>query len=162
MSSWLALAGLRARLLRRAGDGGVRTLTDPLIRETAKELSSRFALCPAQSHIIHIHQLHGHGYDATISRTSIGGLPRCDKGKLLNTRSVQNLVRKHVGAADKTEAISLHVIRHTVVTNIVLNEAPLLILQRLLGHSNSKATVRCIRYAEEFAAITHQHNTLLI
>jgi hypothetical protein len=94
----------------------VRTLTDPLARETARELSSRFALCPPQSNIIHIHQLHGHGYDATISRTSIGGLPRCDKGKLLNTRSGQNLVRKHVGAAGKTEAISLHVIRHTVVT----------------------------------------------
>lgn len=116
----------------------MRTLTDPLVRETAKELSSRFALCSPQSHIIHIHQLHGHGYDATISRTSIGGLPICDKDKLLNTRSVQNIVRKYVGAAGKTEAISLHVIRHTVVTNIALNEAPLLILQRLLGHSTPR------------------------
>jgi hypothetical protein len=94
----------------------VRTLTDPRIRETAKELSSRFAVCPPQSHIIHLHQLHGHqlhghGYDATISRTSIGGLPRCDKDKLLNTRSVQSIVRNYVGAAGKTEAISLHVIR---------------------------------------------------
>ena len=131
----------------------MRTLTDLLVRETAKELSSRFALCSPQSHIIHIHQLHGYGYDATISRTSIGGLPICDKDKLLNTHSVQNLVRKYVGAAGKAEAISLHVIRHTVVNNIALNEAPLLI---------SKTTVRCIRHAEEVAAITHQHNTLLI
>jgi hypothetical protein len=89
----------------------VRTLTDPRIRETAKELSSRFAVCPPQSNIIHLHQLHGHGYDATISRTSIGGLPRCDKDKLLNTRSVESIVRRYVGAAGKTEAISLHVIR---------------------------------------------------
>jgi site-specific recombinase XerD len=126
----------------------VRTLTDLRIRETAKELSNRFALCSPQSHIIHIHQLHGHGYDATISRTSIRGLSRCDKGKLLNTRSVQNKVGKYVDAAGKTEAIWLHVIRHTVVTNTALNEAPLLILQRLLGHSNSKTTVRCIRRAE--------------
>jgi integrase len=120
------------------------------------------ALCPPESHIIHIHQLHGHGYDATISRTSIGGLPRCDKGKLLNTRPLQNIVRKYVGAASKTEAVSLHVIRHAVGTNIALNEAPLLIFQRLLGHSNSKTTLRCIRHAEEFAARTRQHNTLLI
>jgi integrase len=125
----------------------VRTLTDPRIRETGNELSSRFALFSPQSHIIHLHQLHGHGYDGTISRTSIGGLPRCDKDKLLNTRSVQNIVRKYGGAAGKTEAISLHVIRHTVVTNIALNEAPLLILQRLLGHSHSTITVRCIRHA---------------
>jgi integrase len=125
----------------------VRTLTDPRIRETGKELSSRFALCPPQSHIILLQQLHGHGYDGTISRTSIGGLPRCDKDKLLNTRSVQNIVRKYVGAAGKTKAISLHVIRHTVVTYIALNEAPLFILQRSLGHSHSATTVRCIRHA---------------
>jgi hypothetical protein len=116
----------------------VRTLTDPRIWETAKELSSRFALCSPQRHIIQIHQLHGHGSDATISRTSIGGLPRCDKDKLLDSRSVQNIVRKYVGAAGKTEAISLHVIRHTVVTNIALNEAPLLILQRLLCQSTPR------------------------
>jgi integrase len=140
----------------------VRTLTDPRIRQTAKELSIRFALCPPQSNIIHIHQSHGHGYYATISRTSIGGLPRCDKGKLLNTCSVQNIVKKYVGAAGKTEAISLHFIRHTVDTNIALNEAPLLIFQRLLGHSNSKTTLRYIRHAKEFAARTHRHYTLLI
>ena len=140
----------------------MRTLTDPRLRQTAKELSIRFALCSPQSHIIHIHQVHSHGYIATISRTSIGGLPRCDKGKLLNTRSVQNIVRRYVGAAGKTEAISLHFIRHTVGTNIALNEAPLLIFQRLLGHSNSKTTLRYLRHAEEFAARTLQHNTLLI
>jgi integrase/recombinase XerD len=75
---------------------------------------------------------------------------------------VHNIVRKYVGAAGKTEAISLHFIRHTVGTNIALNEAPLLIFQRLLGHSNSKITLRYIRYAEELAARIHQHNTLLI
>jgi hypothetical protein len=71
----------------------VRTFTDPHIRQTAKELSIRFALFPPQSHIIHIHLLHGRGYNATISRTSIGGLPKCDKGKLLTTRSAHNIVR---------------------------------------------------------------------
>ena len=60
--------------------------------------------------------------------------------------SVQNIVRKYVGAAGKTEAISLHLIRHTVGTNIALNETPLLIFRR----------------AEEFTARTHQHNTLLV
>jgi site-specific recombinase XerD len=75
---------------------------------------------------------------------------------------VQSIVRKYVGAAGKIEAISLHVIRHAVVTNIALNEAPRLILQRLLGQSNSKTTVRCIRHAGEFAARSHQHNSLLI
>jgi site-specific recombinase XerD len=76
--------------------------------------------------------------------------------------SVQNIVKKYVGAAGKTEAISLHFIRHTVDTNIALNEAPLLIFQRLLGHSNSKTTLRYIRHAKEFAARTHRHYTLLI
>src|SRR5918992_3925481 len=52
-----------------------------------------------------------------------------------HSKKVQNIVRRYVGAAGKTEAISLHFIRHTVGTNIALNEAPLLIFQRLLGHS---------------------------
>jgi integrase/recombinase XerD len=89
-------------------------------------------------------------------------LPRWDKGKLLNTRSVQNIVRRYVGAAGKTEAISLHFIRHTVGTNIALNEAPLLIIQQFLGHSDPKTTLRYIRRAEEVATRAYRYNTLPI
>lgn len=91
--------------------------------------------------------------------------PKCDKGKLLNTRSVQNIVKKYVGAAGKTEAISLHFIRHTVGTNIALNEAPLLIIliiQQFLGHSDPKTTLRYIRRAEEVATRAYRYNTLPI
>jgi integrase/recombinase XerD len=88
-------------------------------------------------------------------------LPRWDKGKLLNTRSVQNIVRKYVGTAGKSGAISLHFIRHTVDTNIALNEAPLLIIQQFLGHydSDPKTTLRYIRRAEEVATRAYRYNT---
>src|SRR5215207_5291223 len=49
---------------------------------------------------------------------------RVGKDKPLTTRSVQNIVKKYVRAAGITKAISPHSIRHTVGTNMALNEAP--------------------------------------
>ncbi|MDP9411978.1 MAG: tyrosine-type recombinase/integrase, partial [Actinomycetota bacterium] len=60
---------------------------------------------------------------------------RVGKDKPLTTRSVQNIVKKYVRAAGITKAISPHSIRHTVGTNMAVNEAPLLVIQQFLGHS---------------------------
>ena len=49
------------------------------------------------------------------------------------------------------QAISPHSIRHTVGTNMAINEAPLLVIQLFLGHSDPKTTMRYIRRAEELA-----------
>ena len=87
---------------------------------------------------------------------------RVGKDKPLTTRSVQNLVKKYVRAAGITKAISPHSIRHTVGTNMALNEAPLLVIQQFLGHSDPKTTMRYIRRAEELAARAYQYNTLPI
>src|ERR687897_487420 len=63
---------------------------------------------------------------------------RVGKDKPLTTRSVQNIVKKYVLAAGITKAISPHSIRHTVGTNMAINEAPLLVIQQFLGHSDPK------------------------
>jgi integrase/recombinase XerD len=87
---------------------------------------------------------------------------RVGKDKILTTRSVQNIVKKYVGAAGITKAISPHSIRHTVGTNMALNEAPLLVIQQFLGHSDPKTTLRYIRRAEELATRAYRYNTLPI
>jgi site-specific recombinase XerD len=85
---------------------------------------------------------------------------RVGKDKPLTTRSVQNIVKKYVRAAGITKAISPHSIRHTVGTNMAMNEAPLLVIQQFLGHADPKTTMRYIRRAEELAARAYQYNTL--
>jgi site-specific recombinase XerD len=82
----------------------------------------------------------------------------CDKP--LTTRSVRYIVKKYAGAAGITKAISPHSIRHTVGTNMAVNEAPLLVIQQFLGHSDPKTTMRYVRRAEELAARAYQYNTL--
>ena len=85
---------------------------------------------------------------------------RVGKDKTLTTRSVQNIVKKYVRAAGITKPISPHSIRHTVGTNMAINEAPLLVIQQFLGHSDPKTTLRYIRRAEELATRAYQYNTL--
>jgi integrase/recombinase XerD len=87
-------------------------------------------------------------------------LSRVGKHKPLTTRSVQNIVKKYVRAAGLTKAISPHSIRHTVGTNMAVNEAPLLVIQQFLGHADPKTTLRYIRRAEELATRAYQYNTL--
>jgi integrase/recombinase XerD len=87
---------------------------------------------------------------------------RVGKDKTLTTRSVQNIVKKYVRAAGITKPISPHSIRHTVGTNMAINEAPLLVIQQFLGHSDPKTTLRYIRRAEELATRAYQYNTLPI
>jgi len=85
---------------------------------------------------------------------------RVGKDKQLTTRSVQNIIKKYVRAAGITKAISPHSIRHTVGTNMAVNEAPLLVIQQFLGHTDPKTTMRYIRRAEELATRAYQYNTL--
>jgi site-specific recombinase XerD len=80
----------------------------------------------------------------------------------LTTRSIRNIVKKYVRRAGITKAISPHSIRHTVGTNMAVNEAPLLVIQQFLGHSDPKTTLRYIRRAEELANKAYQYNTLPI
>jgi integrase/recombinase XerD len=89
-------------------------------------------------------------------------LSRVGRDKTLTTRSVQNIVKKYVRAARITKPISPHSIRHTVGTNMAVNEAPLLVIQQFLGHADPKTTLRYIRRAEELAAKAYQYNTLPI
>jgi site-specific recombinase XerD len=82
------------------------------------------------------------------------------KDKPLTTRMVRYIVKKYANAAGITKAISPHSIRHTVGTNMAVNEAPLLIIQQFLGHTDPKTTMRYIRRAEELASRAYQYNTL--
>ncbi len=80
--------------------------------------------------------------------------------KPLTTRSVRYIVKKYAEQAGITKAISPHSIRHTVGTNMAINEAPLLVIQQFLGHSDPKTTLRYVRRAEELAAKAYTYNTL--
>ncbi len=85
---------------------------------------------------------------------------RVGTDKPLTTRSIQNIIKKYVRAAGITKPISPHSIRHTVGTNMAMNEAPLLVIQQFLGHSDPKTTLRYVRRAEELAAKAYTYNTL--
>jgi integrase/recombinase XerD len=80
--------------------------------------------------------------------------------KPLTTRSVRYIVKKYANTAGITKAISPHSVRHTVGTNMAVNEAPLLVIQQFLGHSDPKTTMRYIRRAEELASKAYTYNTL--
>ena len=80
--------------------------------------------------------------------------------KPLTTRAVRYIVKRYANAAGITKAISPHSIRHTVGTNMAVNEAPLLIIQQFLGHSDPKTTMRYVRRAEEIASKAYTYNTL--
>jgi len=80
--------------------------------------------------------------------------------KPLTTRAVRYIVKKYASDAGITKAISPHSIRHTVGTNMAVNEAPLLIIQQFLGHSDPKTTMRYVRRAEELASKAYTYNTL--
>ena len=80
--------------------------------------------------------------------------------KPLTTRAVRYIVKKYANAAGITKAISPHSIRHTVGTNMAVNEAPLLIIQQFLGHSDPKTTMRYVRRADELASKAYRYNTL--
>jgi integrase/recombinase XerD len=82
------------------------------------------------------------------------------RDKPLTTRSIRYIVKKHVNAAGIAKAISPHSIRHTAGTNMAINEAPLLVIQQFLGHSDPKTTMRYIRRAEELANKAYTYNTL--
>ncbi|CAN5883856.1 tyrosine recombinase XerC [soil metagenome] len=84
------------------------------------------------------------------------------KDKPLTTRMIRYLVKKYANAAGITKAISPHSIRHTVGTNMAVNEAPLIVIQQFLGHEDPKTTMRYIRRAEELANKAFQYNTLPI
>ena len=80
--------------------------------------------------------------------------------KPLSTRAVRYIVKKYANSAGITKAISPHSIRHTVGTNMAVNEAPLLVIQQFLGHSDPKTTMRYVRRAEELANKAYTYNTL--
>ena len=82
------------------------------------------------------------------------------RDKPLTTRSIRYIVKKYAQAARITKAISPHSIRHTVGTNMAVNEAPLLVIQQFLGHSDPKTTLRYIRRAEDLANKAYIYNTL--
>jgi len=80
--------------------------------------------------------------------------------KPLTTRAVRYLVKKYADDAGIRKAISPHSIRHTVGTNMAVNQAPLLVIQQFLGHSDPKTTLRYVRRAEELASKAYTYNTL--
>lgn len=80
--------------------------------------------------------------------------------KALTTRAVRYIVKKYANDAGIRKAVSPHSIRHTVGTNMAINQAPLLIIQQFMGHSDPKTTMRYVHRAEELASKAYTYNTL--
>lgn len=61
-------------------------------------------------------------------------------GRPYSERSVQNLFNRSVERAGITKPVSFHTLRHSFATHLVEDGVDVIIIQRLLGHSNLKTT----------------------
>ncbi len=134
-------------LLRIAGKGAkIRTVP---VSPELWQLVRRYVLLTGRSLISH-----------TSARTPLFSSREGGGDKPLTTRAMRYIVKKYANAAGIHKAISPHSIRHTVGTNMAINQAPLLIIQQFLGHSDPKTTMRYVRRAEELASRAYTYNTL--
>jgi len=56
--------------------------------------------------------------------------------------------------------ISAHSFRHSALTNMALNKAPLLVIQGFAGHQDPKTTIRYLRKAKEITSQAHKYNSI--
>ena len=150
------VVGLKIGDFREVGDEQV------MLRIEGKGRKIRaLAISPELWHLVQRHvSLSG---KSLVSRTDARKplfASREGRDKPLTTRAIRYIIKKYARAARITKAISPHSIRHTVGTNMAINEAPLLVIQQFLGHSDPKTTLRYIRRAEDLASKAYTYNTL--
>ena len=81
------------------------------------------------------------------------------KGKL-TTRGIRHLVKRYVDRAGIVKPISAHSFRHSALTDMALNKAPLLVIQGFAGHQDPKTTLRYLRKAKEITSEAHKYNSI--
>ena len=82
------------------------------------------------------------------------------KSGKLSTRGIRHLIKRYVDKAGIVKPISDHSFRHSALTNMALNKAPLLVIQGFAGHQDPKTTMRYLRKAKEITSQAHKYNSI--
>ena len=61
-------------------------------------------------------------------------------GKRISQRSIQNIIKKYAKKAKINKKITPHTLRHTFATHMLQNDADIVVIKDLLGHSNLSTT----------------------
>jgi integrase/recombinase XerD len=62
------------------------------------------------------------------------------RGKRFDRRSIWKLIREHARDAGITKRLSPHTLRHSFATHLLANNAPLRVIQEMLGHADIATT----------------------
>jgi len=61
-------------------------------------------------------------------------------GKRISQKSIQNIIKKYAKKAKINKKITPHTLRHTFATHMLQNDADIVVIKDLLGHSNLSTT----------------------
>jgi integrase/recombinase XerD len=63
-----------------------------------------------------------------------------NRGRVLDRRTVWTMIRRHARAAGIQRAVSPHTLRHSFASHMLAREAPLRVIQEMLGHADIATT----------------------
>lgn len=63
-----------------------------------------------------------------------------NRGRPLSRKTIWQLIRRHATAAGIGKAISPHTLRHSFASHLLANDAPLRVIQEMLGHADIATT----------------------
>jgi integrase/recombinase XerD len=62
------------------------------------------------------------------------------RGRALSRKTIWQLIRRHARAAGLSKPISPHTLRHSFASHMLANQAPLRVIQEMLGHADIATT----------------------
>lgn len=77
--------------------------------------------------------------------------------KRLSVSSIERIVREAARAANIDKRVTPHTIRHTFATQLVRNKAPLIAIQKMLGHSSITTTQIYLHVSDPYLREIHEN-----